>query len=124
MHFNDIVKSISPFDNQPETDGSKQTYGDDQPLRSELFSVEQLVHHIKTLAAEHKVGLRHEHDALLPRLDENEGVLDNAYEAVMAAVGKDERITPAAQWLIDNFYLIEEQVRTVRRHLPKGYSRE
>jgi cellobiose phosphorylase len=124
MHFNDLVKSISPFNNQPETDGSNQAYGDDQPLRSELFSVEQLVHHIKALAADHKVGLRKGYDALLPRLDENEEVLDNAYEAVMAAVEKDERITPAAQWLIDNFYLIEEQVRTVRRHLPKGYSRE
>jgi cyclic beta-1,2-glucan synthetase len=34
------------------------------------------------------------------------------------------RITPAGEWLLDNFYLIEEQIRTARRHLPKGYSRE
>jgi hypothetical protein len=31
---------------------------------------------------------------------------------------------PAAEWLLDNFYLIEEQIRTAKRHLPKGYSRE
>ena len=36
----------------------------------------------------------------------------------------NRRITPAAEWLLDNFYLIEEQIRTARRHLPKGYSRE
>ena len=124
MPYRDIVKSINPFNNHPETEDSKKQYNDEQPLRSELFSVEQLVHHIKALAAEHKIGLRHEHDALLPRLDENEDVLDHAYEVVMAAVEKDDRIAPAAQWLIDNFYLIEEQVRTVQRHLPKGYSRE
>ena len=36
----------------------------------------------------------------------------------------NRRITPAAEWLLDNFYLIEEQIRTAKRHLPKGYSRE
>ena len=40
------------------------------------------------------------------------------------AVKADRRITPAGDWLLDNFYLIEEQIRTARRHLPKGYSRE
>jgi cyclic beta-1,2-glucan synthetase len=39
-------------------------------------------------------------------------------------VNDDRRITPAGEWLLDNFYLIEEQVRTARRHLPPGYSRE
>ena len=40
------------------------------------------------------------------------------------AVQANRRITPAGEWLLDNFYLIEEQIRTARRHLPKGYSRE
>src|SRR5262249_8828484 len=39
-------------------------------------------------------------------------------------VESNRRITPAAEWLLDNFYLIEEQIRLARRHLPKGYSRE
>ena len=41
-----------------------------------------------------------------------------------AAVVANQRITPAGEWLLDNFYLVEEQIRTARRHLPKGYSRE
>ncbi len=41
-----------------------------------------------------------------------------------AAVTANRRITPAGEWLLDNFYLIEEQIRTAKRHLPKGYSRE
>ena len=40
------------------------------------------------------------------------------------AVRANRRITPAGEWLLDNFYLIEEQISTARRHLPKGYSRE
>ena len=40
------------------------------------------------------------------------------------AVKANRQITPAGEWLLDNFYLIEEQIRTGRRHLPKGYSKE
>jgi len=39
-------------------------------------------------------------------------------------VKADRRVTPAGEWLLDNFYLIEEQIRTARRHFPKGYSRQ
>jgi cyclic beta-1,2-glucan synthetase len=31
---------------------------------------------------------------------------------------------PAAEWFLDNYHLIEEQIRTARRHLPRGYSRD
>ena len=37
---------------------------------------------------------------------------------------RGRRITPAAEWFLDNYHLIEEQIRTARRHLPRGYSRE
>src|SRR3546814_10461679 len=40
------------------------------------------------------------------------------------AAHAQRRLTPAGDWLLDNLYLIEEQVRIARRHLPKGYSRE
>ena len=46
------------------------------------------------------------------------------YELVTAAVVAKRRIAPASEWLLDNFYLIEEQIQTARRHLPKAYSRE
>ena len=41
-----------------------------------------------------------------------------------AAVKASHRIAPAGEWLLDNFYLLEEQIRTAKRHLPKGYSQE
>ena len=63
-------------------------------------------------------------DRLLARLAENEAVLTETRDLLMEAVKTDRRITPAGEWLLDNFYLIEEQIRTARRHLPKGYSRE
>ena len=58
------------------------------------------------------------------RLAENEGVLVGVRNLLTKAVQANLRITPAGEWLLDNFYLIEEQIQTAKRHLPKGYSRE
>src|SRR5208283_1846978 len=53
-----------------------------------------------------------------------ERILIEACELLTEALAADRRIVPAGEWLLDNFYLIEEQIRTARQHLPKGYSRE
>ena len=98
--------------------------GDEPPLRSELFSSDQMDQHGKTLAGSHKLGLGRAPDRLLTRLAENESVLIDACKLLTVAVTANRRITPAGEWLLDNFYLIEEQIRTAKRHLPKGYSRE
>ena len=63
-------------------------------------------------------------DRLLARLAENESLLLEVHNLLTEDVKADRRITPAGEWLLDNFYLIEEQIRTAKRHLPKGYSRE
>lgn len=96
----------------------------EQPLRAELYSVDQLAQHAKTIAATHRLATKPTRDRLIHRLDENERILVETYELVTAAVMKNRLVAPAAEWLLDNFYLIEEQIRTARRHLPKSYSRE
>src|SRR4029077_15056720 len=93
-------------------------------LRSELFSADQMEQHGKSLAASHTLTSRRSPDQLLPRLAANEGVLIGACNLLTAAVTANRRITPAGEWLLDNFYLVEEQIRSSRRHLPRGYSRE
>jgi len=97
----------------------------DEPLlRSELLSTYQMEQHGKDLAGSHKLSRGHAPELLLARLAESEGVLLEARILLTKAVKANRRITPAGDWLLDNFYLIEEQVRTAKRHLPKGYSRE
>ena len=95
----------------------------DPPLRAELFSVEQLARHAPALASDHRLDTQHVSNRLLVRLDENEQTL-RAFNRATLAVNPNRRITPAAEWLLDNFYLIEEQIQMARRHLPRGYSRE
>ena len=98
--------------------------GEEPPLRSALFNADQMEQHGRHLALAHRVAPGRTRDRLLTRLAENEDVLAEVCGLLTEAVTSNRRITPAADWLLDNFYLIEEQIRTAKRHLPKGYSRE
>ncbi|HEU4731152.1 MAG TPA: hypothetical protein VFT22_24835, partial [Kofleriaceae bacterium] len=94
-------------------------------MRAELFSVGQLERHARTIAGWHELASGPSHDDwLLARLGDNEVALRDAYTLVTDAVQRGRQITPAAEWFIDNYHLIEEQIRTTRRHLPRAYHRE
>src|SRR4051794_4894851 len=80
--------------------------------------------HGKTLAQSHRLATGRGPNRLLRRLAANEDLLAATCTLLTTAVKANRRITPAGEWLLDNFYLIEEQIRTAKRHLPKGYSRE
>ncbi len=107
------------------------------PLRAELLSADQMVQYGKTLAGQHVLEATDKQDRLLIRLAENSSALRQACQvlsqdsdaqqpnAPSASKASDTLpITPAGEWLLDNFYLIEEQILTATAHLPKGYSRE
>lgn len=105
-------------------DSARSKPTDEQPLRAELFSVDQLERHAQVIAASHRLAVGRARDQLLRRLDENEHVLIETYDLVTAADAQNRCIEPAAEWLLDNFYLVEEQIRAIRRLLPPSYSRE
>ncbi|MDP3069667.1 MAG: glucoamylase family protein [Opitutaceae bacterium] len=93
------------------------------PLRAELFGLEQLARLARSLAAGHQTVRLRTSTRLLTRLDRNEKIL-RAFNHATVAVERTRQITPAAEWLLDNFYLIEEQIQLARRHLPRSYSHE
>ena len=97
---------------------------DDPPLRSELFNRDQMNRYAKAMAETHQLHPGRHASRLLARLEENACVLIDARHLLTEAVTAGRRIAPGGEWLLDNFYLIEEQIRTARRHLPKGYSQE
>jgi cyclic beta-1,2-glucan synthetase len=94
------------------------------PLRAELYSADQMEQHGKDLAAAHRIASGRASHRLLERLGDNERRLVEIRDLLAAAVADNRRITPGAEWLLDNFHLVEEQIRTAKRHLPRGYSRE
>ncbi len=102
------------------------TAGDaEEPIRAELFSIERLEQHAESLAAAQPVTTRPGTTSrLLKRLRENGRVLLKAYRAIAAAIREERAITPAAEWLVDNFHVVEKQIREVRDDLPRGFYRQ
>jgi cellobiose phosphorylase len=94
------------------------------PLRDELLGADQMKQHGRTLAALHQVGTRWKPERLLSRLSENEAILVDVTQSLARNAAAKRTVMPAGEWLLDNFYLVEEQIRMARRHLPRGYSRE
>ena len=94
----------------------------DQPIRAELFSIERLEQHAESLAeAQHITTRRGSGRGLAKRLRDNGRVLREAYRATAKAVREERAITPAAEWLMDNFYVAQEQIRQIREDLPRGF---
>ncbi len=96
---------------------------DEQPLHGELLSSELLKQFARTLGQNRQVEKGWGPNLLLPRLTANEKILRDYNERTLQAE-KIRHVNPAAEWLLDNFHLIEEQIRTSQRHLPRGFNRE
>src|SRR5215470_8081943 len=97
----------------------------EEPIRAELFGVERLEQHAESLAAAQPVlsGTARGRP-LLPRVQDNGRVLRETYHAVAKAIREERSIVPAAEWLVDNFHIVDEQLREIRDDLPSGYYRE
>jgi cyclic beta-1,2-glucan synthetase len=97
----------------------------EDPIRAELFSIERLEQHAGSLASAQHVTLKLATDRRLEtRLRDNDLSLRSAYHATIAAAREQRAITPAADWLVDNFHVVEEQVREIRIDFPPGFHRQ
>ena len=106
------VRRSSPWDNQ-------------EPIREELFSIERLEEHARSLALAQIVSSRTiKGQPLARRLAGNGAVLLECYRSIVKAINEGRAITPAAEWLVDNFHLVEKQIREIRSDLPPGYYRQ
>ncbi|AJI88311.1 glycosyltransferase 36 associated family protein [Yersinia rochesterensis] len=108
--------------------GSRTTvtpWHDFAPVREELFSVERLEQHAESLAKAQSITTHPPRVSTLhARLDDNANTLLAAYRASAAELEKGRTVVPAAEWLLDNYHLVEEQIREIRDDLPPGYYRQ
>src|SRR5687768_3671358 len=98
----------------------------EKPLRDELSSIEQLEERAKALAARLTIDPDpgRAADRSYPRLEENAALLAAAYRTLAEDVHRGEFVTPASEWILDNFHLVASEIRGVRQNLPAGYYRE
>ena len=93
------------------------------PLRGELLGLESLEERAKTLAGVFTLARDSRaggHD-IRTRLDANLRVLREAYRLLAGDVRRGDAVDPAAEWLLDNFHLVESEARAVRHDLPSRY---
>src|SRR5690242_7340971 len=113
-----VVDTILSLFNKPANDDNEK------PFQAEFFSVERLEQYAQTLAAEHKTVTRKGRAQLLPRLEDNGRKLEAVYKSLVEAIRNGRAISPAAEWLVDNYHIVEEQLREIREDLPKSYYHE
>ena len=100
-------------------------WDDSGPVREELFGVERLEQHAKSLAAAQPVTAKPPVVVSLhARLQDNATVLLAAYRASAAEIEGDRGVVPAAEWLLDNYHIVEDHIREIREDLPPGYYRQ
>ena len=100
-------------------------WNDTAPVRQELFGIERLEQHARTLAAAQPVTATPSRVlSLQRRLDNNAAVLLAAYRASAAELEGGRGVEPAAEWLLDNYHVVEQQIRDIRDDLPPGYYRQ
>jgi cyclic beta-1,2-glucan synthetase len=95
------------------------------PIRAELFGQERLDQHARrlaavcTLAPPGRVA-----SPLLREFDENGRVLVRVHRRIVEDIDRREDRSLDAEWLVDNFHIVEEVLREVRQDLPTGYDEE
>lgn len=100
-------------------------WDDRKPIREELFSIERLESHARSLAVAQPVtGALFTGHPLMGQLADNAAILLDAHRSIAKAIDTGHAIPPAAEWLIDNYHLVERQIREIRADLPPGYYRQ
>src|SRR5687768_3396087 len=94
-------------------------------IREELFSITRLEQHAESLARSQPVTTRPpRRRSLNARLRDNEAVLLAAYRTVTVAASEGRNLTPAGEWLLDNYHVIEQQIRKIHSDLPPSFYRQ
>jgi cyclic beta-1,2-glucan synthetase len=95
------------------------------PIRSDLFSVDRLEEHARSLAAAQPVGKAGKQLTALPKkLRQNIRDLTENFVLLAKVANGGHAITSAGEWFLDNFHIVEEQARQVQRDLPPSFYRE
>jgi cyclic beta-1,2-glucan synthetase len=89
-------------------------------VKDVLLQPEQLLSHAAQIAREHTVSGKTRHVKSLPgRLDNNFKAITEVYKEINSYAKKGRDLTPASEWLLDNYYKVEEQVKEVRQSLTR-----
>ena len=94
------------------------------PIRAEIFGLERFAQHGISLGQTHRAAKADLGQATFyPRLRHNIRTLRAAHRYIAEQAHNGSGLSPAADWLVDNFHLIEDQLREIRAGLPRRFYR-
>lgn len=95
------------------------------PLRRQTYTKEALIHQAQLLAERHRVRVLYDRGKdLFRRFNENQKVIEAAYFELSEAAQEKEPLTPGVEWLLDNYHVIQQNAREVKKDLPPTYYRK
>ena len=117
----DKLESLGPYARQILS----STLGGAEPLiRAELFGAQRFEEHGRSLAQAQTVRSSKswgESLSFFPRVEDNIAALRLAYDYVATLSQSGQYVTPAAEWLLDNFHLVEAQLQQIHEGVPRRY---
>ncbi|MES2532735.1 MAG: glucoamylase family protein, partial [Pseudomonadota bacterium] len=96
----------------------------DAPIRADLFGAQRFEEHGRSLARAQVVqerGADHKTAPFFPRVDTNLASLRAAFDYIALISQSGRYVSPAAEWLLDNFHLVEAQLQQIREGVPRSY---
>lgn len=96
-----------------------------KPLRDVALNHEELLNHAVELARYHlQVSTGKGCSRLFPRVKENVSVLRAAHDTINHYIQKTKEMVPAAEWFLDNYYLLKDLELDIKQNLPRKYERQ
>lgn len=87
-------------------------------IKGALLDKEQLESYLEKIASDHVLQEKSNPDTFpIPRLQENFKFITKTYEILNDHLKMGINIHPAGEWLLDNYYIIEEAVKTIQKEL-------
>src|SRR5450830_2098005 len=94
------------------------------PIRSEIFGLQRFAQHGRSLGLTHRAARASKRaPTFFPRLRSNIQALREAHRYIGVQESSGYDVSPAAEWLLDNFHLIEAQLKEIHEGLPRSYFR-
>ena len=87
-------------------------------IKGALLDQNQLENYLEKVASEHILQAKSNKDTYpIPRLDENFKQITKTYDILNSHLKLGINIHPAGEWLLDNYYVIEETYKTIKKEL-------
>ncbi len=88
-------------------------------IKGAVLDEEQLENYLEKIASDHVLQEKGAKETYpIPRLQDNFKFITKTYEMLNKHLKLGINIHPAGEWLLDNYYIIEEAVKTIQKELP------